>query len=120
MWVLTDAPEELQGAIRTFWPESEWDHAASIAKLESGWDPFALADTTDEAHPCGSIIRVVDGVRVGAELSVGYFQINACNFPGWNPWHFYNAWHNAGTAHMLWDQRGWQPWYFSARQLGLL
>lgn len=106
-------------SIREFWPESEWDHAASVAFLESGWDAFALADTTDPAHPCGSPLRVVAGVPVSAERSVGYFQINACNFPGWEWQRLYNARHNAGTAHMLWQQRGWQPWYFSAQQLGL-
>lgn len=120
MWVLSDAPEELRVAVVEFWPEAEWDHAVSIAKLESGWDAFAVADTRDANHPCGAIVRHVDGVPVSAELSVGYFQINACNYPEWEWQRFYNARHNAGTAHALWDERRWQPWYFSAKQLGLL
>lgn len=120
MWVLSDAPLELQVAVTEFWPEREWDHAVSIAKLESNWDAFALADTRDAGHPCGSVIRHVDGVAVSAELSVGYFQLNACNFEGWEWQRFYNARHNAGTAHALWDERGWHPWYFSAKQLGLI
>jgi hypothetical protein len=117
---LSDAPEELQGPIREFWPEDEWDNAASIAFLESGWRWDAKADTTAPSRPCGSPLSSRGGVVVVAELSIGYFQINSCNFPGWDPCGFYNARQNAGTAHALWAQRGWSPWYFSARQLGLL
>lgn len=116
-----DAPAELADAIREFWPQSEWDNAARVAYLESGWDAFALADSTDSYHPCGTPLYERDGVTVTAELSVGYFQINACNFPGWEWQRLYNARHNAGTAHMLWDRAGgWSPWYFSARSLGIL
>lgn len=118
--VLADAPLELQVAVQEFWPESEWDNAASIAWLESSWDAFALADTTDSSHGCGAVISHRDGVAVTAERSVGYFQINSCNFPDWEWQRFYNTRHNAGTAHMLWGSRGWSPWYFSARRLGLL
>jgi hypothetical protein len=120
--VLTDAPNELQVAISEFWPDSEWDNAAAIAQLESGFDAFAVDDSTDNEHPCGAFLRVEDGVRVTAERSVGYFQINSCNFPEWEWQRFYNARHNAGTAHRLWDAAGqsWQPWYFSAKQLRLL
>jgi Lysozyme like domain len=118
---ISDAPIELQVAIREFWPESEWDHAADVSWLESGWDAFALADTTSDEHPCGSIIDHRGGVAVAAERSVGYFQVNSCNFPGWEWQRLYNARHNAGTAHALWDTAGqsWRPWYFSAQKLGL-
>lgn len=121
MHSLTEAPEELQAGIREFWPEAEWDNAASIAFLESAWSAFAENDTTKQgAVPCGSVLYVRDGVSVTAEHSIGWFQINACNFPDW-PWaRLFNTRHNCGTAHMLWAQRGWQPWYFSARALGLL
>lgn len=119
---IQDAPAELQVAIKEFWPESEWDNAANIAELESGFNAFAVDDTTDESHPCGTIIGIEDGISTTAERSVGYFQINSCNFPTWEWQRFYNARHNAGTAHMLWDQAGqsWRPWYFSAIALGLL
>jgi len=117
---LVDAPCELQCAIREFWPEDEWDNAASIAHLESGFDAFAVADTRDPEHPCGSVVRSIDGVAVSAEFSIGYFQINSCNFPDWPAERFFNARHNAGTAHLLWSERGWQPWFFSAKSLGLL
>jgi hypothetical protein len=117
---LDDAPAELRVAIAEFWPFDEWQNAAAISYLESKWDAFALADTTAPSHPCGSIIGERNGVRVSAERSVGYFQINACNYPDWEWQRFYNARHNAGTAHMLWAQRGWQPWYFSAKALGLI
>lgn len=111
---------ELADAVREFWPTDEWDHAVSIAFLESGWDAFAENDTTDADHPCGTPIDNVSGIEITAEHSIGWFQINACNFPRW-PWaRFFNTRHNAGTAHMLWAERGWQPWLFSARQLGLL
>lgn len=121
MTTIDDAPGDLQLAIREFWPPSEWDHAAQIAELESGFDAFAEVDTTKGgAIPCGTIIGQVGGVNVSAEHSISYFQINACNYPGWEWARLFNARHNAGTAHDLWSQRGWQPWYFSARKLGLL
>ena len=121
MWSVDEAPQDLAIAIKEFWPADDWDAAASIAFLESGWDAFATRDTRDSQHPCGSILWSVDGVPVSAEWSIGYFQINACNIPpNWNPAHLYNARHNAGTAHDYWSHRGWEPWYFSARTLGLL
>jgi len=100
---LADAPCELQCAIREFWPEGEWDNAASIAQLESKFNAFAVADTRDADHPCGSFVRSIDGVAVSAEFSIGYFQLNACNFPDWPAERFFNARHNAGTAHLLWS-----------------
>ena len=116
------APAELVVAIQEFWPEEEWENALAVSKLESRWDAFAIDDTTDPAHPCGAPLRTVGDVQVSAERSVGYFQINACNFPDWEWQRLYNARHNAGTAHMLWDQAGksWRPWFFSATQLHLI
>ncbi len=121
MTTIDDAPIELAAAIRQFFPEAEWDNAASVAFLESGFDAFALNDSTDESHPCGAFLRTQDGVSITAERSVGYFQINSCNYPTWEWARLYNAAHNAGTAHMLWDNAGqkWTPWYFSAKELGL-
>jgi len=120
---IEDAPVELRVAISEFWPQSEWDNAASIAHQESGFNAFAVNDTTSSVIPCGELIgRSADGVRIVAERSVGYFQINSCNFPEWEWQRLYNARHNAGTAHMLWNGAGqsWRPWYFSARRLGLI
>jgi hypothetical protein len=116
---LDDAPQELQVAIREFWPSTEWENAAAISYLESKWNAFALLDTATD-NGCGAPLEPIRGVPVVAERSVGYFQINACNYPGWEWQRFYNARHNAGTAHALWATRGWQPWYFSALTLGLL
>jgi len=117
---LDDAPPELQLAIREFWPEAEWDNAARIAYLESGWNWDAEAITLDADHPCGSVVAIRDGITISAEWSIGYFQINACNLPdGWRSAHLFNARQNAGTAHSYWVGRGWSPWLFSARQLGL-
>jgi hypothetical protein len=121
MWSVDDAPAELRESIKEFWPSEEWDNAASIALLESGWNAFSSNDTRDSHHPCGAVLRSVDGVVVTAEWSIGYFQINACNLPeDWQPAHLYNARHNAGTAHSYWAVSGWRPWYFSAKALGLL
>jgi hypothetical protein len=123
MTTFGDAPEELQVAIQEFWPVAEHDNAAAIAQLESGFDAFALNDTTDGAHPCGAFLTTRNGVRITAERSVGYYQINACNLPpDWEWQRLYNARHNAGTAHKLWADAGqsWRPWYFSAQRLGLL
>lgn len=117
---LSDAPLELQDGIREFWPESEWENAAAISYLESSWDAFAIRDTTDSAHPCGTRLDAALGVAIVAERSVGYFQINSCNFPSWEWQRLYNARHNAGTAHMIWAAQGWGAWYFSAKTLGLI
>ncbi len=114
---------ELQVAITEFWNPDQWDNAAAIAELESAFDAFALHDTTDAEHPCGAGLGRIDGELITAERSVGYFQINACNLPpDWEWQRLYNARHNAGTAHMLWDDhhQSWWPWYFSAKRLGLL
>ena len=117
---IDEAPAELQVAIREFWPENEWDNAASISQLESGWDAFALNDTTTDISPCGAVIGERGGVSITAERSIGYFQINSCNFPDWEWQRLYNARHNAGTAHLLWQTSRWRAWYFSAEKLGLL
>lgn len=117
-----DCPQELWVSISEFWPESEWINAANIARIESGFDAFALDDTATPNGGCGVEIGQRDGVSITSERSVGYFQLNSCNFPGWEWQRFYNARHNAGTAHALWDGAGgkWTPWFFSAHQLGLI
>lgn len=118
---IDEAPAELAVSIQEFFPQYAWDEAASIAWLESQWNAFALYDSTSADIPCGAALPPRDGVGITAERSVGYFQINACNFPGWEWQRFYNARHNVGTAHLLWDRAGrlWTPWYFSAKRLGL-
>jgi len=120
--IFADAPLELLVAVREFWPSEEWVNALSISQLESGWDAFALNDTVTDQGPCGEIIGNAAGMDISRERSVGYFQINSCNFPSWEWQRFYNARHNAGTAHLLWAQAGssWRPWYFSAKKLGLI
>jgi hypothetical protein len=119
MGIRDDAPAELLASVVEFWPDDQVDNALAIAQLESGWNAFALLDTASR-YGCGAPIGSYQGVPVTAERSVGYFQINACNFPGWTWQQLYNARHNAGTAHLLWSTREWQPWYFSARKLGLV
>lgn len=113
-------PAELQVAIQEFFPDTEWENAAGIAQLESGFNAFALLDSTDAHHPCGAYIGEHEGVRITAERSVGYFQINSCNYPTWEWQRLYNARHNAGTAHMIWESQGWGAWHFSAQKLGLI
>ena len=117
---IVDAPCELQCAIKEFFPESEWDNAAAIAYLESNFNPFALNDSAAKYGGCGVVIGERNGVVITSERSVGYFQINSCNFPDWEWGRLYNAGHNAGTAHMIWAEQGWAAWYFSAHKLGLL
>lgn len=119
---LIDAPQELQAAIAEFWPPSDWDNAAAISYLESGWDFAAEADTRRPEKPCGARLYQRDGLWVTAEWSLGYFQINVCNLPDdWDPRRLFNARENAGTAHALWERAaGWAPWTYSARALGLL
>lgn len=117
---LADAPAELQDGIREFWPQEEWENAANISFLESGWNAFAVDDTTGPLTPCGTIIRHVNGVAISAERSVGYFQNDSCQWPDWEWQRLYNARHNCGTAHMLWAEGGWGRWLFSAQALGLI
>jgi len=118
----SDCPTELWVSIQEFWPESELINAVNIARLESKLDAFAVADTTTPSAPCGHIIGQRNGVFIAAERSIGYFQINSCNFPDWEWQRLYNARHNAGTAHLLWTNAGggWSPWAFSATTLGLI
>lgn len=116
-----DAPAEIRDPIKEFWPAEEWDNAASISFRESGWRWNARNDTTRKgAVPCGTVIATLGGQPITAEDSIGYFQINSCNYPTWDAGTLYNARQNAGTAHALWQDRGWSPWYFSAKDLGLL
>lgn len=115
------APQELQEAIAEFFLPEEYDNAAAVSELESGWSAFADNNTTSAEHPCGSFLESRGGVKVTAERSIGWYQINACNLPSdWNPAHLFNTRHNVGTAHDMWSRRGWTPWYFSALKLGLL
>jgi hypothetical protein len=119
MTVLADAPCELQCGIREFFPEIEWDNAAAIVQLESNFDAFAINDTATQYGGCGVLIGERNGVQIESERSVGYFQINSCNYPDWD-WHgLFNARHNSGTAHMIWAVQGWSAWYFSCHQLGI-
>ena len=120
MTKIDECPPKLRRNIQRFWPQTEWYNAAAISQLESGWDQYATNNTTDATHPCGTVIAERNGVVITAEYSIGYFQINACNFPNWDPVSLYSAYQNCGTAHMLWAQSGWNPWYFSAHQLGLI
>ena len=118
---INDAPQEIGDPIREFWPADKWDEAASISFEESGWKWQAEDDTTQNGLiPCGTVIGIIEGVEITAEHSIGYFQINSCNYPLWDSRHIFNARQNAGTAHALWQARGWQPWYYSAKKLGLL
>lgn len=119
VWGDAEIPMELDVAIMEFWPMNEWDNARGISWLESKWDAFAVNDTTRPGVPCGAIVGKIGDILVVAEHSVGYFAINTCNYPDWEWQRLYNARHNAGTAHMLWDRRGWAPWLISARKLGL-
>jgi hypothetical protein len=120
--LLRDAPHDLRIGIRAFWPEAEWEHAANIAYLESKWNRLAVLNTTTPQTPCGAPLTPINGVAVVAEFSIGYFQVNSCNFPEWDPVTLFDAFQNCGTAHMLWADAGnsWSPWYFSAKSLGLL
>ncbi len=118
---IDDCPVELAAAIREFWPDDEWDNAAAVSEIESGWSAFAENDTRRDGFPCGAQLNVRKGIRVSAEWSIGWFQINACNLPShWTPCHLFNTRHNAGTAHDMWARSGWAPWFFTANQLGLL
>ncbi len=118
MKTIDETPDELHVAIAEFFPADQWDNAASISFLESGWDAFALNNSA-ALYGCGGFMGSNRDVEIVGERSVGYFQINSCNFPDWEWQRLYNARHNAGTAHMIWVDQGWSAWLFSARALGL-
>lgn len=118
---IENCPQELLEAIVEFFPQDEWENAAAVSELESGWSAFADNNTTSPDTPCGRVIGKRDGIQITAERSIGWFQINACNLPpDWRAEHLFNTRHNVGTAHEMWSRRGWQPWFFSATKLGLL
>lgn len=117
---IRDCPVELRELIKHWWPETEWNNAASVAFLESGLDPFARLDTRTPDSPCGSVVSDDSGVTITAELSIGYFQINTCNYPDVEPERFYNGALNVAYAFTLWRARAWGPWLFSAEKLGLI
>ena len=121
MVFLKNAPPDLRIGIRAFWPAEEWENAANVAWLESRWNRMAVNNTTTPDLPCGANLPPVNGVAVQAEFSIGYFQINSCNFPEWDAATLFDAYQNCGTAHMLWADAGgiWTPWYFTAQKLGL-
>ena len=117
---IADAPCDLQCGIRAYFDEADWQIAANVSYIESKWNRWAIADTTDAQHPCGAVLRSVGGVAVYAERSYSYFQVNSCNFPDWDPARLWNADHNCGTAHLIYVAQGWRAWYFSAKALGLI
>lgn len=80
------APEELQDAIATYFPEEEWEKAARVSQCESRWDPYARLVT-----------RLED--------SRGYFQINTYSHPGLG--NLYDADINTRAAYNIWARRGW-------------
>lgn len=113
-------PDELVALVQRYWPWSEWSNALAISLKESGWDNEAFANTVDDAHPCGAIVGTFRGQPVSAERSVGYFQLNLCNYPSEVETDLRTPEGNVAEAHALWAARGWQPWYFTALELGLL
>lgn len=120
MYSVDDAPDELAYEIKRY-TDWDWNAAASISYLESGWNWDAEYDTTyGDPSACGRVLEVRNGITVTAEHSISYFMINGCNYTGWEWAHFFNVHQNVGTAHDLWSKRGWEPWYFSAQELGLL
>lgn len=116
------APDDLSGAIRRYFPESEWRNAAEVSYLESGhWSSRAVRDTRYRAGGrCGVPIGTLDdGTPIVSEWSIGYFQINACahggDFEQWS-----DADNNVRKAAELWRSSGWRPWFITARTLHLL
>lgn len=115
-----EVPPAVADAIAKTWPEELWSHAADVSHLESGWNPTAVADTTEGgAKPCGTLLEVRNGVKVVAERSVGLFMYNECAhgpLVGWD-----DPILNATRAYELYKAAGnsFAPWYFSAKKLGL-
>lgn len=102
------APADLQTAIKKYFPSTEWNNAAAIAKAESGW----IRTSTNESY-----------YRGGGDLSYGYFQINIQ--PSANPSlgpkeRLFETDYNTSCAFRLWSGRGgsWSAWS-TAPGLGL-
>jgi hypothetical protein len=114
-------PEDLDRAIRQYWPESQWQNAARMAYVESnGWKRDAERNTLGRAGgrcniPIGTL---PDGTPILSEQSVGYFQINVCAH-GHDRAYWIDTDHNVSYAAQLYREKGWGPWQVSARLLGL-
>lgn len=114
-------PPELRVAIQGFWPEEEWEHAAAISNLESGWRLNARAYVTQDQvndwnrlHP--------DDIR-SVEDSRGPFQVNIYAHPWADAGRLLTDWAYASWAgRVVWLRAGgrWSPWFYSAKKLGLL
>lgn len=113
-------PPDLVVLVQQNWPWSEWSNALAVALNESDWEAGAEANTTAEGVPCGTPLGERNGVMVTAERSVGYFQINLCNYPEDRWAYLLTPEGNVAQAAALWRERAWSPWYFSAEYLGLL
>jgi hypothetical protein len=85
-----------------YWPLSEVDNAAEVARLESAYNTAA--------H------------NTNGEDSRGLWQINvaAGAHPQLEVWNLFDPMLNAYFAHQIWSASGWRAWYNSARSLGLL
>lgn len=113
-------PEDLDRAIRQYWPATEWKNAARMAHEESGWRNDAERNTLARAGgrcnvPIGTL---PDGTPIVSEQSVGYFQINVCAHKH-DRAYWIDTDNNVSYAAQLYREGGWGAWRVSARKLGL-
>lgn len=112
-------PRDVSDAIKRYWPQTLWTHAAEVSFLESGWRNTAENNTL-HIGPCGTRYYLpAIGGYAQTEDSVGIFQINICAHGGTvEHWHDPDA--NAEKGYELYRAGGWSPWTISAGRLGLL
>ncbi len=104
-------PPELRAGIQHYWPEGEWENAAAISNLESGWRLAARAYVTDPL-PGNS-----------PEDSRGPFQVNIYVHTWAEANRLLRDWdYSSWAGHEVWQRAGgsWRPWFYSARTLRLL
>lgn len=114
-------PDDVDAAIRKYFPRAVWTDAARVSYGESSWRNDAELNTLWRGNgQCG--IRYWYSDEVGwatTEQSIGIFQINRCAHGGTEDF-WKNADRNADYASQLYAAEGWIPWRVTARRLGLL
>src|SRR5262245_1499988 len=111
--------EPANAAIKRAWPEPLWKDAAEISKLESGWDPDARNNTTDDVGPCGTQYYIPGVGPALAEDSIGLYQVNRCGWGG-TVAQLCDPDYNAAKGYEIYRAQGWSAWAHSSQMLGLI
>lgn len=96
------APGYLRLIIQQTWPEAAWEHAATIASGESGFDPGAHNTNGEDSRGIWQI-NVVPQANADLLYLGDMFDPNV----------------NARAAFIVWQRQGWVAWLNVATRLGV-